>query len=58
MTKKVWQSKTFWLGILIMAGGVAEFIAGLPAGASIATITAGIISIVVRFLTNTKVTLK
>ena len=51
--KRWYQSKTFWLGILIMVGGIAEYLAGLPAGASIPTIIAGGTSIVVRFLTNT-----
>ena len=50
--KKWYLSKTLWLGIIIMAGGIAEYIAGLPAGASISTIIAGALSIVVRFLTK------
>ena len=51
-TKPWWMSKTILLGVLIVAGGIAEYIAGLPAGVSIPTIIAGIISIVVRFLTS------
>lgn len=51
-TKKWYRSKTLILGILIVAGGIAEYIAGLPAGASIPTIIAGCLSIIVRFLTN------
>ena len=38
--------------VLIVAGGIAEYIAGLPAEASIPTIIAGCLSIIVRFLTN------
>ena len=53
--KKWWESKTLWLSILIIAGGIAEYFAGLPAGASIPTIAAGIINIIVRFLTNTPI---
>lgn len=53
--KKWWQSKIFWLGVLIIAGGIAEFIAGLPAEASASTIAAGIIAIILRFLTNTPI---
>ena len=49
---KVLTSKTVWLGVLIVAGGIAEYIAGLPAEASIPTIIAGCLSIIVRFLTN------
>jgi len=50
--KKWWASKTFWLGVLIVLGGIAEFIAGLPAGASASTIAAGVLTVIVRFLTN------
>ena len=53
--KNWWTSKTLWLGIVIVAGGIAEYIAGLPAGASIATIIAGVLSIVIRFLTNSPI---
>ena len=50
--KKWFTSKTLWLGILIVAGGIAEYIAGLPPEASIPTIVAGALSIVIRFLTS------
>ena len=50
--KRWYLSKTVWLGILVVAGGIAEYIAGLPAGVSIPTIIAGVLSIVVRFLTS------
>ncbi len=55
ITKDFWKSKTFWLGILIILGGVIEFLNGLPAGASVGTIISGIITIVIRFYTNTAV---
>ena len=50
--KKWYLSKTLWLGVLIVAGGIAEYIGGLPPGVSVPTIIAGALSIVVRFLTN------
>ena len=50
--KKWYLSRTVWLNILIVAGGIAEFIGGLPAGASATTIAVGIIGILIRFLTN------
>ncbi|MDP2728996.1 MAG: hypothetical protein Q8O55_00710 [Dehalococcoidales bacterium] len=53
MVKKNWyQSKQVWLGVVIVAGGIAEYIGGLPAGVSIPTAIAGCLSIIVRFLTN------
>lgn len=52
MGKPFWQSKTVWLGVLIVAGGIAEYIAALPTGASIPTIIAGCLTIIVRFLTS------
>lgn len=52
MVKQWWQSKTVWLGVLIVLGGIVEFVGGLPPGASVSTILAGIISIIIRFLTN------
>ena len=50
--KSWYQSKAFWLSILIIAGGIVEFIAGLPVGASATTVAAGIINIIIRFLTT------
>ena len=50
--KKWYASKSLWLGILIVVGGIAEFLAGLPAGASIPTIVAGVVAIILRCLTN------
>lgn len=51
-SKAFWQSKIFWLSVVVIAGGIVEFIAGLPSGASIMTILAGVINIIFRFLTN------
>ena len=50
--KKWYTSKAVWLGVLICLGGIAEYVAGLPAGVSISTIAAGAIGVIVRFLTN------
>ena len=50
--KKWWASKTVWLGVLIVAGGIAEYIGGLPAETSIPLMVAGILTIIVRFLTK------
>ena len=51
-TKKWYLSRTIWLSVLIVVGGIAEYIAGLPAGVSASTTFAGIIYIIVRFLTT------
>jgi len=50
--KKWYLSKSLWLAALIIAGGIAEYIAGLPAGVAISTIVAGCLGVVIRFLTN------
>ena len=50
--RKTITSKTVWLGILVIAFGIAEYIAGMPAGVSIPTIVAGCLGVVIRFLTN------
>ena len=53
MNRKHWYlSKALWLGVLIVAGGIAEYIAGLPHGVSIPTIVAGVLGIIIRFLTS------
>ena len=52
MAKPWYRSKTIWLSILIVAGGIAEYISGLPAGVSISTTIAGVLGIVIRFLTS------
>ena len=49
---KVITSKTVWLGVLMLAGAVAEYLAGLPAGTSVAQAVSGCLTIAVRFLTN------
>jgi len=50
--KKWWTSKSVWLGALICLGGIAEYLAGVPAGASIATIVAGVLAIIIRVVTK------
>ena len=52
MGKKWWLSKLLWLGVLEIAVGIAQYIASLPAEVSVATIIAGCLSIIVRFLTS------
>lgn len=54
--KKWYMSKSLWLGVLIGLGGIAEYIAGLPVGTSIATTIAGILVIISRAITNTSIT--
>ncbi len=49
---KTLTSKTVWLGILTVAIGIIEFLAGVPAGASAATIIVGVLGVIIRFLTN------
>jgi len=50
--KKWYLSKTFWMGIVAIAGGIVEYIYGLPTGVSAATVAGGIVNIVIRFYTN------
>lgn len=50
--KKWYHSKTLWLGVLVILGGIAEYIAGLPAGVAIPTVIAGVLGVVIRFLTK------
>ena len=50
--KKWYTSKTLLLGGLVIAFGIAEYIAGMPAGISIPTMVAGCLGVVIRFLTN------
>jgi len=55
-TKKLWESKTFWIGVLTTLGGVLSAIAGeLQTGATLTV--AGIIQIVLRTVTKQGVTL-
>jgi len=51
--KKPWyKSRTLWLGAIICLGGVAEYLNGVPAGASVSTIIAGVMTVIIRFLTK------
>ncbi len=52
MAKKFWTSKTFWLNVVIILGGITEYLAGLPVGVSAATVIAGVLGVIIRFLTN------
>ena len=52
MDKHWYRSKSLWLGVLIVLGGIAEYLAALPAGVAASTILAGIFTIVARFLTD------
>lgn len=56
MTKSWKVSKTLLLGALAIAGGIVEFLYGLPVGASAGTIIIGIVGIIIRFYTNTAIT--
>ncbi len=49
---KVISSKTVWLGVLMILAAVIEFIVGLPAGTSWVQVLSGILTILIRFLTN------
>lgn len=50
--KSWWKSKLIWLGIVEVAGGVVEYLFALPPGTSVATIVTGIITIILRAITN------
>ena len=50
--KSFWKSKTFWLGVAMVVGSIAEYINGLPVEVSTAQLVSGILTIVMRFLTN------
>lgn len=52
MSKSWWKSKAIWLSVLLVAGGIGEFLAGVPAGASISTIMAGVLNVIIRVLTT------
>ncbi len=49
---KTLTSKTVLLGTLMIAAGIAEYIAGLPPAAPLAQIVSGVLAVVVRFVTN------
>lgn len=56
-TKPTYKSKTFWLAVLTIALGVAETVQGqMASGATLTTL--GVLQIIVRFLTETKIVLK
>ena len=55
VTKKWLKSKTLYLGLVAIAGGIVEFVFGLPPGASVSTIVGGILVIIFRFYTNTAI---
>lgn len=55
MVKPWWQSKVLWLSVLMILGGIAEYIANLPPGVSIATIIAGVISLILRLFPTTPI---
>jgi hypothetical protein len=50
--KEWWKSKSIWLGVLIVLGGIGEYLSGVPEGASVSTMIAGVLSIIVRYFTN------
>lgn len=50
--KKWYMSKTMWAGIAMVVGGVAELMMDIPANASVGTIIAGVVMVVLRFVTN------
>ena len=47
-----WRSKLLWLGMLEIAVGIANYIATLEAGTTIAVIVAGVLTIVFRCVTK------
>ena len=49
---KILTSKTVWLGVLMCAAAIVEYIIGLPPGTSIAQGIFGALTIIIRFLTN------
>ncbi len=50
--KPWYKSRIVWLGILMVVAAVAEYIAGLPPGASITQAISGILAIILRVVTN------
>jgi hypothetical protein len=50
--KSILKSKTFWLGIAQIIAAIAEYFAGLPAGATYIQIASGVLTIIARFFTN------
>ncbi len=56
MIKQWWKSKMVWLGILMIIAAILEYIAGLPAETPVIQAISGVLTIIIRFLTNTAVT--
>lgn len=57
MEGQVWyRSKLLWLGVLEVGVGIANYIATLDAGTSVAAIAAGILTIIFRYLTRQPLT--
>ena len=52
MSKSWWQSKSVWLGVLMVLAAVIEYLAGLPAGTSAIQAVSGALTIAVRLITN------
>jgi hypothetical protein len=55
MIKQWWKSKMVWLGILMIIAAALEYIAGLPAETPVIQAISGVLTIIIRFLTNTAV---
>lgn len=52
-TKPFWQSKTLWVALLTIIGGIITAVAGeLQAGGAITLI--GVVNIILRVITTTK----
>lgn len=49
---KVLTSKTVWLGVLMVAAAILEYLNGLPVGTSGSQAIFGCLTILIRFLTN------
>ena len=58
MAEKKWfESKTVWINVLALVGGVITMLAGeLQAGGAITTI--GIVNVILRYVTTSAITLK
>jgi len=54
--KKWYTSKTLWLGVLMIATAVVEYIAGLPVGTTFLQGLSGVMTIVLRLVTNQGIT--
>ena len=55
MDKNWYTSKTIWLGVLMILAAICEYIAGLPANTTLIQGISGIMTIIVRTITNTAV---